>query len=66
MEKYISYEKLSKKEKWKLDSAKRRTWGVCNPATRKRVSSKAYNRKKAQSWKKDVPTSVPFLYLWNL
>ena len=44
MEKYIPYEKLSKKEKRKLDSAKRGTWGELNPVTRKPQNSRAYNR----------------------
>lgn len=60
MEKYIPYEKLSKKEKRKLDAARRTTWGSVSPVTRKPENSKAYNRRKAQSWKKDVPNSVPF------
>ena len=45
MEKYIPYEKLSKKEKRKLDLARRNTWGELNPVTRKPQNSKAYNRK---------------------
>ena len=53
--KFISYEKLSKKEKRKLDLAKRQTWGVRNPVTRKPENSKAYNRKRAQDWKKELP-----------
>ena len=35
MEKFIPYEKLSKKEKRKMDLAKRQTWGELNPVTRK-------------------------------
>ena len=58
MEKFIPYEKLSKKEKRKLDAAKRRTWGEINPVTRKPQNSKAYNRKKAQDWKNGLPDSV--------
>lgn len=58
MEKFIPYEKLSKKEKHKIDKAKRQTWGQLNPVTRKPVSSKAYNRRKAQNWKKDIPSSA--------
>ena len=61
MEKFIPYEKLSKKEKRKLDQAKRQTWGELNPVTRKPQTSKAYNRRKAQSWKRDS-SSVPFYY----
>ena len=44
MEKIIPYEKLSKKEKRKLDLAKRQTWGKRNPVTGKPKNSKAYNR----------------------
>ncbi len=55
MDKYIPYEKLSKKEKRKLDAAKRNTWGSLSPVTRKPENSKVYNRKKMQNWKKDLP-----------
>ena len=55
MEKFIPYEKLSKKEKRKLDLAKRQTWGELNPVTRKPENSKAYNRRKAQDWKREPP-----------
>ena len=55
MEKFIPYEKLSKKEKRKIDLAKRQTWGELNPVTRKPVSSKAYNRRKSQNWKRELP-----------
>ena len=49
MEKYIPYEKLSKKEKRRLDSQRRTTWGCVNPVTRKPDNSKAYNRNKARN-----------------
>ena len=58
MDKFIPYEKLSKKEKRKIDQTRRQTWGELNPVTRKPDSSKAYNRRKAQSWKKDIPSSA--------
>ena len=61
MEKYIPYEKLSKKEKRKLDSAKRGTWGEINPVTRKAQNSRGYNRKQTQDWKKELPDPVSFL-----
>ena len=48
MEKFVPYEKLSKKEKRRLDRAKRQTWGDLNPVTRKPENSRAYNRKRAQ------------------
>lgn len=55
MEKFIPYEKLSKKEQQKINQAARSTWGSTNPVTRKPESSKAYNRKKMQNWKKELP-----------
>lgn len=54
MEKFTPYHKLSKKEKRKLDLAKRQTWGPLCPVTRKPESSNAYNRKKTQGWMKDL------------
>ena len=47
MEKFIPYEKLSKKEKRKLNRAGRTTW-VMSPVTRKPEPPKAYNRNKAR------------------
>lgn len=62
MEKFIPYEKLSKKEKRKINLAKRQTWGELNPVTRKPVNSKAYDRNKARNWKREsLPDSGTFL-----
>lgn len=55
MEKFIPYEKLSKKEQQRINKARRSTWGDRNPVTRKPANSNAYNRKRAQAWKKDLP-----------
>ena len=55
MEKFVPYEKLSKKEKRKIDQARRQTWDELSPITRKSVNSKAYNRKKSQAWKRELP-----------
>ena len=63
MEKFIPYEKLSKKEKRKLDQAKRQTWGNLNPVTRKPESSKAYHRKKTQDWKKEL-SNPAFIFFY--
>ena len=61
MEKFIPYEKLSKKEKRKIDLAKRQTWGELNPVTRKPENSKAYNRRKSQDWKREIlPAACDF------
>ena len=60
MEKFIPFEKLSKKERQKRNAARRGSWyGLC-PVTRKIESSKAYNRRKAQKWSDDSG-SVPFV-----
>ena len=66
MEKYIPYEKLSKKEKRKLDLARRSTWGELNPVTRKPQNSKAYNRKRTQDWKKELPYPASSFYFANI
>ena len=59
MEKFIPYEKLSKKEKHRRDAVQRGTWGVLNPVTRKSPNPKAYNRKKTRKWMED-PYTVSF------
>lgn len=63
MNKFIPYEKMSKKEQQKINKAKRGTWGELNPVTRKPQNSKAYNRKRAQAWKKDFPDLCSFFFL---
>lgn len=46
MKKFIPYEKLSKKEKRRLDAQKRGTWGMVKPATRVHEEDrKKYSRK---------------------
>ncbi len=63
MEKFIPYEKLSKKEQKRLNKAGRGTWGGLDPVTRKPQCSKAYNRKRAQAWKKEAPYLCSFAVL---
>lgn len=53
MEKYIPYEKLSKKKQRELNTQRRGSWGGINPVTRKPENSKAYNRSKARRWKNE-------------
>ena len=62
MEKFIPYEKLSKKEKRRLDSARRQTWGALNPTTRKSDNVRIYNRKRRQDWKKELPDPAAFCF----
>jgi hypothetical protein len=60
MERFIPYEKLSKKKQRELNTARRGTWTI-NPVTRKPANPKAYNRKTARNWKDDS-NSVPFVF----
>ena len=53
MEKFIPYEKLSKKEQKKRDRIRRMTWGTMSPVTRRTESRKRYDRKREQGWKKE-------------
>ena len=53
MQKFVPYEKLSKKKQRELDALRRGSWGGLNPVTRKPENPKAYNRRKAQSRKID-------------
>ena len=55
MKPFIPYEKLSKKKKKELNSAKRGSWNGVNPVTRRVESKKVYNRKKALKWKDELP-----------
>lgn len=60
MEKYIPYEKLSKKKKRELDRKSRGTWTM-SPVTRKPPNPKAYNRQKARAGSKDFGSCL-FLF----
>ena len=62
MEKFVPYEKLSKKEKRKLDTAKRNTWGELNPVTRKPENPKAYNRQKSRRIGEDAGSVGAFCF----
>ena len=57
-DRFIPYEKLSKKKQRELNAARRGTWTI-NPVTRKPENPKAYNRKTARKWKDDS-NFVPF------
>lgn len=45
---FVFYDKMSKKERRKVDLSKRRTWGDMNPTTRTESNPRAYNRAKAK------------------
>ena len=63
MEKFIPYEKLSKKKKRERNAERRGTWCI-SPVTRRPENPKAYKRKKAQDWETD-PGSVPFYFAFS-
>ena len=46
MEKFVSYEKLSKKARQRLNAQKRGGWGLCKPVTKFEKSVKQYSRKR--------------------
>ena len=55
MDKFIPYEKLSKKDQRQINAARRGSWGSLSPVTRKPQNSNAYNRRKAKKdFKKEV------------
>ncbi len=45
MERFIPYEKLSKKAKKEIDAKKRGDWGQCHPATKVQETGKVYVRR---------------------
>lgn len=62
MEKFIPYEKLSKKEKKKHDALKRSGWGSLSPVTRRGEKPKTYRRAKEKAQlRKEENDAVPFL-----
>ena len=48
MERFIEYEKLSKKRQKEVNNAKRNTWGNIKPITKVKPSGKIYSRKRVQ------------------
>ena len=63
MERFVPYEKLSKKKRRELDRKRRSTWGSVSPVTRRAADPKAYKRQKARDWDLDDPPTVPFAVL---
>ncbi|MDR3209984.1 MAG: hypothetical protein LBT36_05110 [Oscillospiraceae bacterium] len=53
MEKFVPYEKLSKRKRQQLDKQRRRVWGAMNPVTRRPQNPRAYDRGKTRQWKDD-------------
>ena len=65
MDRFIPYEKLSKKKQREQNKKRRVTWGF-SPVTRNTQNPKAYNRQKARKWNRDdfptVPSAFPALF----
>ena len=61
MEKYIPYDKLSKKKRRELDRKQRNDWGAVRPVSRKIESGKIYKRKKAKP-EEDLDASPFFVF----
>lgn len=49
MERFVSYEKMSKKQQNIVNASKRGSWGNVKPITKVKASAKIYNRKKKQN-----------------
>ncbi len=62
MEKFVPYEKLSKKKRRELDRRRRSDWGEIKPVSRRIESGKIYKRKKAKR-EEDLDAS-PFCYFF--
>ena len=58
-DKFIPYEKQSKKKQREHDRKRRVTWGF-DPSTRNMQNPRAYNRQKARKGNLDDLLSVPF------
>lgn len=62
MERFVPYEKLSKKKKRALDAARRGTWGALDPRTRRASDPKAYKRKRTRIAEEGDEASFSFCY----
>ena len=62
MEKFVPFEKLSKKKQRELYAKRRGGWGALNPVTRRPEKPKAYNRKKARKWSDDSSMTAPYYF----
>ena len=54
MDKYVPFEKLSKKKQRELNARRRGSWNGVRPVSRKIESAKAYDRRKARKWEVDA------------
>ncbi len=66
MEKFVPYQKLSKRKRRERDKQRRSDWGNMNPITRKPANPKAYNRKKTPYGSDPSDTGFFFLNALSL
>ena len=68
MEKYVPYEKMSKKMRREYDARRRTGWGEINPVTRRSENPGAYNRnaekRKTRKWSSESDT-VSFSFVFR-
>ena len=66
MEKFVPYEKLSKKKQKEWNARQRNSWGSMNPVTQKSENPAAYDRnaekRKTRKWSEDSST-VSFYFV---
>ena len=62
MEKFIPYDKLSKKKKRELNGLRRGSWGGLSPVTRRPDNPKAYRRSKARQGSDEDFPAVPCMF----
>ena len=65
MQKFIPFEKLSKKKQRELNARQRGDRGGLTPVTRRPAEPRAYNRRKARKWRDD-PDLRAFYYAVNV
>lgn len=66
MEKFIPFEKLSKKKKQEINRMKRHDWKGINPVTRRSENKKAYNRKKIRRNYDDYTADFYFIFYFRM
>ncbi|MBQ7546904.1 MAG: hypothetical protein IJT41_08065 [Clostridia bacterium] len=64
-QKFVPYEKLSKKEKREVSRKRRRTWSGISPVTRRPENPKAYNRQQARRDRREDDNCVPFYSFYS-
>lgn len=63
MEKFVPFEKMSKRRQREENQRKRSNWGNISPVTRKSENKKIYNRKKLRSADRKANRNEDFLCL---